>query len=236
MHRFAPDQELGFNLFYSNGRTHFDFGLTSDEINNQTIGVYSAYSRNRITPWWQSLVRLGVSQDDLDIDGSFPSDLASDQTQVTWQNDFTTSVGTVVAGIEYLRQQVDGTTVFSVDERDIYSAFAGYTGEFGPDTLSASVRNDYYTQFGNQTTGALGYAVRLTPELRLRASAGTAFRAPTFFDLYLPLFGNPDLQPEEGQSWEAGVDYWKGKQRVSVTYFQNRIADLIAFDSATLGR
>ena len=178
MHRFAADQELGFNLFYSNGRTHFDNGPTSDDINNQAIGVYSAYSRNRIAPWWQSLVRLGVSQDNLVIDGSFPGDLDSKQTQATWQNDFTTRVGTVVAGIEYLRQEVGGTTAFTVDERDIYSAFAGYTGEFGPHTLSASVRNDDNSQFGSQPTGALGYAFRLTPELRLRASAGTAFHAP----------------------------------------------------------
>ena len=163
VHRFAPDQELGFNLFYSNGRTHFDNGPTSDDINNQAIGVYSAYSRNRITPWWQSLVRVGVSQDNLVIDGSFPGDLDSKQTQATWQNDFTTRVGTVVAGIELLRQEVGGTTAFTVDERDIYSAFAGYTGEFGPHALSASVRNDDNSQFGSQTTGALGYAFRREP-------------------------------------------------------------------------
>ena len=233
VHRFAPDQELGFNLFYSNGRTHFDSGPTSDDINNQTIGVYSAYSRNRLTPWWQSLVRVGVSQDDLVIDGSFPGDLDSNQTQATWQNDFTTRFGTVVAGIELLRQEVGGTTVFAVDERDVYSAFAGYTAELGPHTLSASVRNDDNSQFGSQTTGALGYALRLSPELRLRASAGTAFRAPTFFDLYYPGFRNPDLEPEDGQSWEAGIEYRKGQQRVGATYFQNRITNLIVFDSAT---
>jgi vitamin B12 transporter len=233
VHRFAPDQELGFNAFYSQGRTHFDSGPTTDDVNNQDIGVYSAYSRNRLTPWWQSLVRLGVSQDNLVIEGSFPGDLDSSQTQATWQNDFATPFGTVVAGVEFLRQEVDGTAVFVVDERDIYSTFAGYTGQLGPHTLQASIRNDDNSQFGSQTTGALGYAFRLSPELRLRASAGNAFHAPTFFDLYFPGFGNRDLEAEEGESWELGADYRRGQQRVGVTYFQNRITNLIVFDAAT---
>lgn len=232
VHRFAPDQEVGLNAFYSHGRTHFDSGPTSDDINDQAIGVYSAYARNRVAPSWQSLVRVGISQDDLDIEGSFPGDLDSKQTQATWQNDFSTGFGTVIAGLEFLRQEVGGTTVFTVDERNIYSAFAGYTGQLGRHTLSASVRNDDNSQFGSRTTGALGYAFGLTPELRLRASAGNAFHAPTFFDLYFPGFGNPDLKPEKGQSWEVGVDYRSGQQRVGLTYFQNRITDLIVFDSA----
>jgi vitamin B12 transporter len=232
-HRFAPDQEIGLNAFYSQGRTQFDSGPGTDDVNNQDIGVYSAYSRNRLAPWWQSLVRLGVSKDNLAIEGSFPSTLDSSQTQATWQNDFTTRLGTGVGGIELLRQEVAGTTVFVVDERDIYSAFAGYTGELGPHTLHASVRHDDNSQFGGRTNGALGYAFRLGQDLRLRASAGTAFHAPTFFDLYFPGFGNPDLEAEEGESWEVGADYRKGRQRVALTYFQNRVTNLIVFDAMT---
>ena len=232
-HRFAPDQEIGLNAFYSQGRTQFDSGPGTDDVNNQDIGVYSAYSRNRLAPWWQSLVRLGVSKDNLAIEGSFPSTLDSSQTQATWQNDFTTRLGTVVGGIELLRQEVAGTTVFVVDERDIYSAFAGYAGELGPHTLHASVRHDDNSQFGGRTNGALGYAFRPGQDLRLRASAGTAFHAPTFFDLYFPGFGNPDLEAEEGESWEVGADYRKGRQRVALTYFQNRVTNLIVFDAMT---
>ena len=233
VHRFAPDQELGFNLFYSNGRTHFDNGPGSDDINNQAIGVYSAYSRNKINSWWQSLARVGVASDNLVIDGSFPGDLDSRQTQATWQNDFTTRFGTLVAGLEYLRQEVGGTTAFTVDERTIYSVFAGYTGEFGPHALTASVRNDNNSQFNSRTTGGIGYAFRVTPALRLRANAGTAFHAPTFFDLYYPGFGNPNLLPEEGTSWEVGAEYRSGRQQLGVTYFQNHIDNLIVFDALT---
>ena len=233
VHRFAPDQELGLTAFYSQGHTQFDSGPTTDDTNDEAIGVYSIYSRNRLTSYWQSLLRVGLSQDNSVIQGSFPGQLRSDQTQVTWQNDFATSIGTLIAGLEYLQQTVGGTTAFAVDGREIYSVFGGYSGQIGRNTLYGSVRSDNNSQFGNHVTGALGYAFALTPELRLRASGGNAFHAPTFNDLYFPGFGNPTLQPEQGTSWEVGVDYRTGAQRFSATYFDNRITQLIVFDSAT---
>ncbi len=49
VHRFAPDQELGLTAFYSQGHTQFDSGPTTDDSNDEAIGVYSIYSRNRLT-------------------------------------------------------------------------------------------------------------------------------------------------------------------------------------------
>jgi vitamin B12 transporter len=233
VHRFAPDQELGVTAFYTQGHTQFDNGPTTDDTNDEAIGVYSIYSRNRLTSWWQSLVRVGLSQDDSVIQGASPGQLRSDQTQATWQNDFATSIGTFIAGLDYLQQTVGGTTAFSVNGREIYSVFGGYSGQIGRNTLYGSVRSDDNSQFGNHVTGALGYAFALTPELRLRASGGNAFHAPTFNDLYFPGFGNPDLQPEKGTSWEVGADYRVGAQRLSATYFDNHITELIVFDAAT---
>ena len=192
--------------------------------------MYSIYSRNRLTDWWQSLVRVGEVQDNSVLTGAFAGQFNSDQTQVTWQNDFTTSIGKFIAGIDYLRQTVGGTTAFAVDNREIYGVFAGYSTQIGRNTLFASVRNDDNSQFGNHTTGSLGYAFALTSELRLRASAGNAFHAPTFNDLYFPGFGNPNLQPEKGTSWEVGADYRIGAQKFSATYFDNHISQLIVTD------
>jgi vitamin B12 transporter len=152
---------------------------------------------------------------------------------VTWQNDFSTSIGTFIAGLDYLQQTVGGTPVFAVDGREIYGLFAGYSGQFGRNTLFGSVRSDDNSQFGNHTTGSLGYAFAITPEFRLRASGGNGFHAPTFDDLYFPGFGNPNLQPEKGTSWEVGADYKVGTQKFSATYFDSHITQLIVFDSTT---
>ncbi len=233
VHRFGPDQELGVTAFYTQGNTHFDSGPTTDDVNNEAIGVYSIYSRNRLTSWWQSLLRVGLSQDSSVITGAFPSQFRSDQTQVTWQSDFSTSIGTFIAGFDYLQQSVGGTTSFTVDAREIYGLFAGYSAQLGRNTLYATVRDDDNSQFGNHATGSLGYAFAVTPEFRVRASGGNAFHAPTFNDLYFPFFGDPNLQPEKGTSWEVGADYKVGAQRLSATYFDSNITDLIVVDTTT---
>jgi vitamin B12 transporter len=113
--------------------------------------------------------------------------------------------------------------------------FGGYVGEFGPHGMQLNVRNDDNSQFGNQTTGSVGYGYRLNSYLRLRASGGTAFKAPTFNDLYFPNFSNPNLQPERSRSYETGVDARAGEHHLSLIYFDNRITDLITlvFDPAT---
>jgi vitamin B12 transporter len=137
--------------------------------------------------------------------------------------------GTAIAGAEYLGQYVVSDTPYTQTRRTIRSAFAGYIGEYEKHGWQANVREDQNSQFGSHTTGLLGYAYRLTPELRLRAGAGTAFKAPTFNDLYFPGQSNPNLRPERSRSEEAGLNYQEGANRFSATYFENRINGLIIF-------
>jgi vitamin B12 transporter len=108
------------------------------------------------------------------------------------------------------------------------------------DRLYATVgaRVDEHEQFGSQLTyrAALAY---LSPALgtKLHASFGTGFKSPTVEDLFgrtppgapFPFRGNPDLEPERSRGWDAGVEQplFGGRLRLGVTYFQNRIRDLI---------
>ena len=218
---------------YSDGKTHFDNGPDTDDVNNQQLSTYSAYLQNRFAPNWQSLLRVGRSTDGIDTTGLFPSRFRTDQDQATWQNTFDVAGGTLIAGAEYLRQEISSDVEYTTTSRTIGSGFAGYTGDFGPHGLQAMLRYDDNSQFGGHTTGSLGYGYRVNDAWRLRATAGTAFHAPTFNDLYYPLFGNPDLEAERSKSFDVGADWHAGPQTFSATYFQNRISDLIVFDLAT---
>jgi len=231
-HRLDTRNELGLTVFQSDGRTHFDSGPTTDDLNHQTLSAFSLYSSNQITDSWQSLVRAGESRDKSSTTGAFPSFFGTRQPQFTWQNTIKLGPGTTIAGAEYLAQHVTSDSAFAQDHRTIKSAFAGYVGTLEKHDWQANIRRDDNSQFGNHTTGLLGYAYRLTSELRLRVGAGTAFKAPTFNDLYAvdPTFffiPNPDLQPESSRSREAGLNYQVGTNRFSATYFENRITDLI---------
>jgi vitamin B12 transporter len=231
-HDLGGGHALGATAFYSKGRTEFDAGLATSDLNDQSLSAWSVYSRNRFAPSWTSLLRVGSTRDESITAGAFPSLFRTDQEQATWQNDFTLAAGTFTAGLEYLDQRVASDVVFKETSRTVESVFAGYRGDFGAHALQLNARRDDNSQFGARTTGSAGYSYRFSPAWRVRAGAGTAFKAPTFNDLYFPdqppfFFSNPELRPERSRSREAGLDYESGGQRVAATLFQTRITDLI---------
>ncbi len=221
--------EIGLTLFQSDGTTHFDSGATTDDVNRQTLSAYSVYARNQITDRWQSLLRLGESTDDSRVTGAFPGFFTTRQPQLTWQNEVAVASGTAIAGIEYLGQHVASDTAYLQTYRNVRAAFVGHTGRLGRHSWQLNVRRDDNSQFGAHTTGLLGYGYDVTPALRARLGAGTAFKAPTFNDLYFPGSANPNLRPERARSREAGLSYQLGAHRFSATYFDNHITDLIVF-------
>ncbi|MBS0664767.1 MAG: TonB-dependent receptor [Verrucomicrobia bacterium] len=102
--------------------------------------------------------------------------------------------------------------------------------------LTAGFRSDDFDTFGRATTGR-GTVAWLTAgrSLKFRASYGTAFRSPSFLDLYGQsafYVGNPNLNPERARGWDAGVDYYLPAQggTASVTWFDTDYTDLIVYD------
>src|SRR5207249_6133363 len=99
---------------------------------------------------------------------------------------------------------------FPVTGRDTNAVTAIYRLDAGAHALQANVRHDDSSQFGAKTTGALAWGYRFAPGWRVTASAGSAFRVPTFNDLYFPGFSNPDLRPETSRNVEAGL-HWSAR-------------------------
>jgi vitamin B12 transporter len=223
---------LGVAAFSSEGTTHFDAGAATDDVNRQVLQAFSLTSRNRITEAWSSLLRLGTSRDDSSSRGAFPGYFQTDQHQATWQNEIALAAGTLLGGLEYLDQRVASHTLFKQTGRTIRSAFAGYGGRLGAHGLQLNARHDDNDQFGAHNTGSAGYSYRASPAWRLRAGAGTAFKAPTFNDLYFPdlapfFFSNPGLRPERSRTREVGAIYERAGARFDATLFDTRITDLI---------
>lgn len=100
--------------------------------------------------------------------------------------------------------------------------------------LTGGLRSDDFDTFGRATTGRATAAWLVAQRsVKLRASYGTAFRSPSFLDLYgQSAFyqGNPNLRSERARGWDAGVDYYLPANRgtVGVTWFETDYKDLIA--------
>jgi vitamin B12 transporter len=151
------------------------------------------------------------------------------QRQLSWQNTLATPAGTALALLERIEQHVQRPgTPFAVSDRAINAGALGLNGSAAGHTWQASLRHDRNSQFGGQTTGALGYGYDVTPAWRVAASYGTSFVAPSFNQLYFPGFGNPDLQPEEGKHGELSVRWTAGDHSVRAAWFEHRIRSYIS--------
>lgn len=236
--RPAEGHELGLNLLYSTGPSQYDTTpVTADHVNDQDQISYSAYSRNQFTERWTSTVRLGRAIDDSTTlrNGVPNSVFRTEQNQVQWQNDIKLGFGEALLAIEELNQKIDATgTTYAVTERTIRSYILGWNGSFGNHRLQLSGRHDDNSQFGSHDTGTAAYGYQFTPEWRGRLAYGTAFRAPTFNELYYPGFGNANLKPEKARNREAGLIWEKAGQQIGATYYKNEVSNLIVNSGSPL--
>ncbi|WP_420455946.1 TonB-dependent receptor plug domain-containing protein [Rubrivirga sp.] len=89
------------------------------------------------------------------------------------------------------------------------AAFASAVGQHGILRVYPAVRADRVAAPTGETLAALspqlGLNLRALPGLWLKASAGRAFRAPTFNDRFWQPGGDPGLRPERGWTADAGA-------------------------------
>jgi vitamin B12 transporter len=250
-HAFSSAHSLLASLFDSKGTSQNDnaFGAMTDVNRSEAhIQKMSVASDNRLSDSWLSKLLWARGMDDTrnylngvpDIANGAQFKTTSDQ--LSWQN--TLRVGgndAMVLGWEKLKQQVVSSTLFTRTSRDDDSLFAGYTINFPSEQLQLNYRKDKYSDFGTAKTWLLGYGGNLGESWRLTANMATAFKAPTLNDLFYPFadygsgysyVGNPDLKPEHSRNKELGLHYAKESEKLDVVYFENRIHDLITFNTA----
>lgn len=232
--RLNADHDLSASVLHSKGENQYDNNANYNSKLYKKLTTVGLTLDSRLSKDWQSLARLGGSIDENqdDATGAARSLFRTKQEQFQWQNTLRLPLGQALLAYEYLRQSVDSTQAYNVTARTINSLLAGWTARIDNHRLQANLRRDDNSQFGGQTTGLLAYGYQLTDALRLNASAGTAYRAPTFNELYWKDTGfgggNPNLAPEKARNREVGAVWETARQRASVTVFNNRVSNLIA--------
>jgi vitamin B12 transporter len=141
----------------------------------------------------------------------------------------------LLLGADYERDAVASDTAYAVTSRRDTAGFALYQWLGHRAEVQLSLRHDQNQQFGDHSTGSAQWAYRFSSLLRASASYGTAFKAPTFNDLYFPFYGDPTLRPETSHSAEAGLDGSGNHFLWAVNAYETRIENLIEYDPATFG-
>lgn len=127
-----------------------------------------------------------------------------------------------------------GGTPETTDERNNRALYGQWLGDIARLSLQLGARVEDNDKFGTAATYRGGVAYRVTDNLRARASAGTAFKEPRFFEQFASGFvrGNPNLEPERSRSIEAALDGVVRGARVTAAIFHQQFQDLIQYVAA----
>jgi vitamin B12 transporter len=146
----------------------------------------------------------------------------------------------LIYGID-LEQEHNGAGAGSRN-RDNEGYYLEYLSDFSDNFfLTAGVRRDDNDDFGDHSSYRISSAYLIDFDaslLKLKASYGTGFRAPSLFELAynsgpfaLPPAASTVLQEESSAGFEIGLEYFAGEQlHLELVVFKQEVEDAIFFD------
>jgi vitamin B12 transporter len=240
--RPAEGHRLGLSWLRSDNEAQYDASefappayqpdSTPDFRNRTRTEVGAADWRARLADGAAATLRLARSVDDARAGANVVDTARSTRDQASAQVAFDArEAGRLVLALEAGEDRAESSSLAVPVQRRSRAAALSLAGQSGAWSWQAEARHDDLGDFEPQNTWRLGGAWAATPELKLRALAGTTFRAPTFNDLYFPGYGVPGLRPERGRSVEAGA-VWRGSGgELSAVVYRNDVDDLIGYEA-----
>ncbi len=231
-YRFQNGLEIETNFMQSSGKSQFDGSFANKTVlMQQVVGGVIRYTP---TAFWNFNLIAGSSREDSDnfLGTAFQSRFNTTRDTVSVLNTFTVAKDQqLTIGMDYQRDHVKSTEAYTVMSRNNWGVFAQHQMNIASHNLQFSVRHDDNQQFGSRVTGNAGWSYPLSEKFVLLANFGSAFKAPTFNELYYPGFSNPNLKPEDSLSYEFGTRGQANWGNWSINAYETHIDNLIAYDA-----
>ena len=246
-HVFNEQFSAGVNVLDQRGKTEYDNPFGRFDMNTFTsfaaqpydeyaVSSTSVFAELQANEQLTSRLELGHSEDKASsYDKLFAGrdDFDTYRDSVAWLNTFSLNTQhTVLAGVDYTKDKLHSTEDYEKDSRWNQAVFIqhSYKGEvFG---TQLGLRHDKNQQFGSENTwnAALSLPVGQSNEFVLSYAEG--FRAPTFNDLYYPMYGNPNLKAEKSKSYELQLrSQLADTMRLETSIYQTKIRDQIQYQA-----
>ncbi len=246
-HVFNEQFSAGVNVLDQRGKTEYDNPFGRFDMNTFTsfaaqpydeyaVSSTSVFAELQANEQLTSRLELGHSEDKgSSYDKLFAGrdDFDTYRDSAAWLNTLAINTQhTVLAGVDYTKDKLHSTEDFEKDSRWNQAVFIqhSYKGEvFGTEL---GLRHDKNQQFGSENTwnAALSLPVGQSNEFVLSYAEG--FRAPTFNDLYYPMYGNPNLKAEKSKSYELQLrSQLADTVRLETSIYQTKIRDQIQYQA-----
>ena len=233
---FSDNTVANLNILATDSTVEFD-NLFGNGEGNQTENETLSTALN-VTHRFSDSIRwsttLGLNEDEAATTSSFPSTFTTNRDSLGTELEFKVSDTTILtAGLDYYEEDIESSNNFPVTNRDNTAIFAQVQTSAGALDFVASLRNDDNSAYGSETNGSIAFGYQFNEGLRLNASYGTAFVAPSFNFLYFPFFGNPDILPEESENFEVSLAGEFGVTTWRIAAYQTDVENLFSFDPST---
>lgn len=99
--------------------------------------------------------------------------------------------------------------------------------------VTPGVRFDHHSRFGNHTSPSLSVGYKQNENTNYYVNYKTFFVAPNLYQLYSPLYGRKDLDPQEGNTVEFGVNH-RFSDSLSGTFnvYHTHAKNILTYDEA----
>lgn len=239
----ARDKGLGLNNELTPETSAEYSGSKANMINSSAdinyAGGYSpaglSWKLRYFNAYSQSNYDYEVDSRDYDID----INQRGGQGQLSWTWNFLTLTG----GVDYTDNEYLTSSIWSHNYQQKNTAGFGMAKLSFLDeliVLTGGIRHDSYTakvsgkeERMDNTSLSAGIAVNPLDWLTIKASYGDSYKLPS--GLYVigyegaggRTIGNPDLKPEKGYGWDAGIDIHWRSLKVALSYFSTLYTDKI---------
>lgn len=223
-----------WNGVYDKGNTQYDdkYGYGGDDefdFANYLWTLGTEYTAEQ----FNSKLTLSQSRDYNenfrgDNKASKVNEFETKRKQVNWSNQYLVGDGlNLSGGIDWSNEAVLGD--YAQTDRDLIGIYLLAEKQWNKLLAEVAVRYDDVENVDSETTYNLGLAYQFNEQWRLSATAGTAFKVPTFNDLYWPGAESPNLLSETSESYDITLNYQRNDVQAYISVFKNDVDNLIAW-------
>jgi len=231
--KISNTSSLELNAMHANGNTQYDGSPNNSNYVQQTTGLqFTARPLDN----WNIKINASESLDETDSfsDLTFKSRFNTRRTSYLWQNDITVGTNQILTlGLDYQNDSVVSTTVYNETSRENTAGYVQHQWNGTNDDLQVALRNDNNQAFGTHLTGNIAWGHNFANKIRVIGSYGTAFKAPTFNDLYYTygnvVYGDPNLKPESSRTAEIELRKTHTWGDASISIYNTQIENLIVW-------
>ena len=205
----------------------YKFGTS---LNRYSLNTSYAYENGSLN------LNAGFQDNDREYESPFTYGYESDNLNVDLYNKyiFNNKFYTIL-GLQYQNSEMEAAYDTRVSQSDIYinTVYLDPSGF----NFNVGLRYNHHDNYGGNFIYSINPSFNIDlnekRKLKLLTSYSKAFISPGLYQLFDPVYGNPDLKPEENKSFEFGFEIRSEKNALSLVYFNRSENPTLIFNNTT---